>query len=50
MNKTQHSLRRVLPAALLALLLALALYPAAGRAQDSFDGSLFRLLAQYFWN
>ncbi|MBX7254062.1 MAG: IPT/TIG domain-containing protein, partial [Candidatus Promineofilum sp.] len=35
MNKTQHSLRRVLPAALLALLLALALYPAAGRAQDA---------------
>ncbi len=35
MNKTQHRLRRVLPAALLALLLALALYPAAGWAQDA---------------
>ena len=35
MNDAQHSLRKILPAALLALLVALALYPAVGWAQDA---------------
>ena len=35
MNDAQHSLRRVLPAALLALLLALVLLPGVGQAQDA---------------